>query len=148
LSLQYVILNIFFIFLIKTIPFVIINYFSEAMMNFEVKKTDDVTVLKLDEIRLDTNIAGLLKGEVTILFNTDDIKKFILDLSEVEYCDSSGLSAILLAFRFLNSNGGHIRIASPSKQIRSLIQISQLDRVLPISNSVHEAMTELNKIQV
>ena len=35
-------------------------------MNFEIKKIDDITIFKLNEKRLDTNISGLVKGEFTL----------------------------------------------------------------------------------
>jgi len=112
-------------------------------VNFELKKIDDIAIFKLNEKRFDAPIAGIVKGEFTILLHTEEWTKFIVDLSEVDYCDSSGLSAILLAFRILQSNGGQIRIANPSKNVRTLIEISQLDRVLPIMDSVEDAITDL-----
>ncbi len=112
--------------------------------NYELKKIADTAIFKLNEKRFDASIAGFVKGEFTILLHTEDVKKLILDLSEVEYCDSSGLSAILLAFRILQSNEGQIRIASPTKNVKTLIEISQLDRVLTICNSVEEALKSLN----
>ena len=74
-------------------------------MNFEIKRVDDISIFKLNERRLDTNISGLLKGEFTVLLKVEGVNKLVLDLSEVETCDSSGLSAILVANRILNSNG-------------------------------------------
>ena len=115
-------------------------------MNFEVKKDEDITIFKLNEARLDTNISGLLKGEFTMLLKVEGAKKFILDLSSVESCDSSGLSAILVANRILNSTNGQMRIASPSAKVYSLIKITQLDSFLPVCNSVEEAYSELKKI--
>lgn len=115
-------------------------------INFELKKMRDITVFKLNEKRFDASIAGFVKGEFTILMHTDEVKKLIIDLSEVDYCDSSGLSAILLAFRILQSNEGHIRIAAPTKNVRTLIEISQLDRVLKICNTVDDAIKDLESI--
>jgi anti-anti-sigma factor len=112
-------------------------------MNFEVKRVGDITIFKLNEKRLDSTISGMVKGEFTILLHADEIKKLIIDLSEVENCDSSGLSALLLAYRVLSVNQGYIRLASPSKSVSTLIHISQLDRVLPICNTVREAQQEL-----
>ncbi len=111
--------------------------------NFELKRIDDVSIFKLNEKRFDAQIAGLVKGELTILLHTDEISKLIFDLSEVDYCDSSGLSAILLAYRILQSNEGSIRIASPTKNVKSLIEISQLDRILPIFETVDQAIEDL-----
>jgi len=109
-------------------------------INYEIKRIEDTLIFKLAEKRFDSSIAGLVKGEFTVLLHTEDIKKLILDLSDIEYCDSSGLSAILLAFRILQTKGAKLKLASPQKNVRSLIEISQLNRVLPIFESVEEAM--------
>ncbi|MGE5680946.1 MAG: STAS domain-containing protein [Bacillota bacterium] len=116
------------------------------MMNFEVKRIGDISVFKLNEKRLNSSLSGMVKGEFTILLHAEEISKLIVDLSEVETCDSSGLSALLLAYRILSGNQGHIRIASPSKNVKTLIHISQLDRVLPICESVDDAIKELEKL--
>lgn len=116
-------------------------------INYELKKTKDIAIFKLNEKRFDASIAGFVKGEFTILLHTEEVKKLIIDLSEVEYCDSSGLSAILLAFRILQSNEGQIRLASPTKNVKTLIEISQLDRVLTICNTVNEAIKDLEEIK-
>lgn len=112
-------------------------------MNFETKHIDDITVFKLNEKRLDTNISGLLKGEFTLLLKVEGTNKLIIDLSEVESCDSSGLSALLVANRTLNSSNGSIRLVAPSEKVLTLIKITQLYRVLPICSTVDEAIEEL-----
>jgi len=114
-------------------------------MNFEVKKENNITIFKLNEQRLDTNISGLLKGEFTMLLKVEGAKKFILDLSSVESCDSSGLSAILVANRILNSTNGQMRIASPSEKVYNLIKITQLDSFLPVCATVEDAYNDLKK---
>ena len=114
-------------------------------MNFEIKKVDDITIFKLNENRLDTNISGLVKGEFTMLLKVEEAKKFIIDLSQVESCDSSGLSSILVANRILNSSGGEMRLAAPSEKVYSLIKITQLERVLRVCNTLEDAITELKK---
>jgi anti-sigma B factor antagonist len=112
-------------------------------MNYEIKKVDDITIFKLNEKRLDTNISGLVKGEFTLLLKVEGAGKLIIDLSDVETCDSSGLSAILVANRILNTTGGSMRIAAPSEKVYSLIRITQLDRVLEVCETVDEAFEEL-----
>ncbi|PJA97903.1 MAG: anti-sigma factor antagonist [Ignavibacteriales bacterium CG_4_9_14_3_um_filter_30_11] len=114
-------------------------------MNFEIKKVDDITIFKLNENRLDTNISGLVKGEFTMLLKVEGAQKFIIDLSQVESCDSSGLSSILVANRILNSSGGEMRLAAPSEKVYSLIKITQLERVLRVCNTLEDAITELKK---
>ena len=112
-------------------------------MNFETKRIGDITIFKLNEKRLDTNISGLLKGEFTLLLKVEGINKLIIDLSEVETCDSSGLSALLVANRTLNTSNGSIRLVAPSEKVLTLIKITQLDRVLRVCDTVDEAIEEL-----
>ena len=114
-------------------------------INFEHKHIDDISIFRLNEKRFYSQIAGLVKGELTIILHTEDTQKLVLDLSEVEYCDSSGLSAILLAYRILQAEEGQIRLANPTKNVRKLIEISQLDRILPIFDSVEEAIQDLKE---
>lgn len=112
-------------------------------MNYEIKKIDGITIFRLNEKRLDTNISGLVKGEFTLLLKVEGVTKLIVDLTEVETCDSSGLSAILVANRIVNTTGGAMRLAAPSEKVYSLIRITQLDRVLPVCDTVEEAFQEL-----
>lgn len=114
-------------------------------MNYEVNRINDITVFKLNEKRLDTNISGLVKGEFTLLLKGEAVNKFILDLSAVETCDSSGLSAILVANKIVTSNSGTMFLAAPSDKVISLIRITQLDRVLEICDTVEDALLEYNK---
>lgn len=113
-------------------------------MNFETKNIEDITIFKLNEKRLDTNISGLVKGEFTLLLKVEGIKKLVIDLSNVESCDSSGLSAILVANRLVNAVNGKMRIAAPSEKVHSLIRITQLDKVLSVCETVEQAVKELN----
>lgn len=114
-------------------------------MNFETKRINNITIFKLNEKRLDTNISGLVKNEFNLLLKVEGTNKLIVDLSEVETCDSSGLSAILVANRIIHSIGGKIRLAAPSNKVYSLIKITQLDRVLTVCGTVDEAFQELDK---
>jgi len=112
-------------------------------INFEFNINNGIAVFKLNESRFDATIAGFVKAEFSISLS-EGVNKLIVDMSEVEYCDSSGLSALLLAFRILQAEEGEIKIASPQKSVKTLIEISQLDKILPIYNSVEEAIKEFN----
>lgn len=115
-------------------------------MNYELNKVDEVSIFKLNEKRLDTNISGLVKGEFTLLLKVEGVNKLIIDLSAVETCDSSGLSAILVANRIITTNDGKLVLASPSEKVLSLIRVTQLDRVLTICKTTKEALQEISKV--
>jgi anti-sigma B factor antagonist len=114
-------------------------------MNFEIKQIEDVTVFKLNEKKLDTNNSSLVKGEFTLLLKVEGVTRLIIDLTEVENCDSSGLSALLVANRLMNANEGEMKIANLSEKVISLMKITQLDRVLSVCSSVEDALEELKE---
>jgi anti-anti-sigma factor len=108
-------------------------------MNFDVKKQAHATVLKVKERKLDASVSPELKGEFLILC-TPETKQLVVDLSEVEFCDSSGLSALLIAERKMREHGGVVKLAGLHKKVLTLIKISHLDRAFQIYDSVAKAV--------
>ena len=74
-------------------------------MKYTIDKKDSYTTITIEEKKLDTTVAPDLKSEFVKL-NAEGINNLILDLSNVKYTDSSGLSSILIANRLCNSTGG------------------------------------------
>ncbi len=109
-------------------------------MNFQIEKTDKYAVIKVQVEKLDSNIAPSLKSELVVL-NTDGIKNIIIDLTLTRYCDSSGLSAILVANRLCRNSQGTFVLTGLQDAVKKLISISQLDTILTITNSLTEADT-------
>ncbi len=107
-------------------------------MNFQIDKTDKYAVIKVQVEKLDSNIAPSLKSELVVL-NTDGVKNIIIDLTLTRYCDSSGLSAILVANRLCRNSQGTFVLTGLQEAVKKLISISQLDSILTITNSISEA---------
>ncbi len=108
-------------------------------MHFTLDKNEKYVVVKLHEQKLNTLIAAELKSEL-LLLNTQGYNNIILDLSESIYCDSSGLSAILVGNRLCRNSNGSFVISGLSETVKKLIQISQLDKVLNITSHAPEAV--------
>ena len=108
-------------------------------MKYTIDKQEKYCLLKLHEEKLDTNIAPQLKSEL-ITLHAEGVKNIILDLSEVKYTDSSGLSALLVGNRIVQEDGGIFVLSRLSDHTMKLIRISQLDSVLNIVPTVEEAV--------
>ncbi len=108
-------------------------------MKFSIDKQEKYVVFKLHEQKLNTLIAAELKSEL-LLLNTQGYNNIVLDLTESLYCDSSGLSAILVGNRLCRNSSGAFVITGLSETVRKLIQISQLDQVLVITESLADAV--------
>lgn len=108
-------------------------------MNFSVDKQNTYTVVTLHVEKLDSNISPALKSQF-VLLNAEGMRNVIVDLAVVKYCDSSGLSAILVGNRLAKEANGTFVITGLQNSVMKLIQISQLDSVLNILPSVAESI--------
>jgi anti-sigma B factor antagonist len=108
-------------------------------MKYSADKQEKYTLLRLNEEKLDSSIAPQLKSEMVTL-HAEGVRNIILDLSEVKYTDSSGLSALLVGNRILQEDNGIFILTQLSEHTMKLIKISQLDSVLNILPSVEESI--------
>lgn len=108
-------------------------------MKYTIDKQDKYLTLTLHEEKLDSNIAPDLKSEL-ITLHAEGVRNIILDLSDVKYTDSSGLSALLVGNRVVQEEGGMFVLSCLSDHTSKLIKISQLDSVLNILPTVAEAV--------
>jgi anti-sigma B factor antagonist len=56
--------------------------------------------------------------------------KVVVDLSGIEFMDSSGLGALVGCLKTARQAGGDLRMAAPSPQVSMVLKLSNLDRVL------------------
>ncbi|GAB3204152.1 MULTISPECIES: STAS domain-containing protein [Pontibacter] len=108
-------------------------------MKYTIDKKENYTTITIDEKKLDTSIAPDLKSEFVKL-NAEGITNLILDLNNVKYTDSSGLSSILIANRLCNSSNGLLILTGLQDHVMKLITISKLESVLNILPTVEEAI--------
>lgn len=108
-------------------------------MKFSVDKHDKYLIFKLDEHKLNSLIAPKLKSEL-ILLNTEGFRNIVLDLSQVQYSDSSGLGSVLVGHRVCKNADGLFVLTNLNDNIHRLVNISQLEGVLNIVPSNDEAI--------
>ena len=69
--------------------------------------------------------------------------KLILDLAEVGFMDSSGLSVLVSALKATRAKGGDIALLHLSPNVRSLIELTRLQQIFPIFDDEAAALTRL-----
>ena len=108
-------------------------------MNFTVSEQPNYTLITSNVEKLDATNAAELKAEI-VLLNKKGINKMVLDLTQTKYCDSSGLSAILIGNRLCKDTNGLFTIFGLQPNVKKLIQISQLDKVLSLTENLQSAV--------
>jgi anti-sigma B factor antagonist len=66
----------------------------------------------------------------------------IVDLSQIEFIDSTGMGALVAARNEAVSRGSALRVACPSERVMRLFRVTGLDDLLGVRSSLAQAMAE------
>ena len=113
---------------------------KKQRMILQIEKQKSCMVVKINSEKLDSMIAPELKAEL-VNINADGAKNIIIDMSGARYCDSSGLSAILVGNRLCKNSGGMLVLTGLKESVKKLILISQLDSILNTAVTLEEGIT-------
>ncbi len=69
--------------------------------------------------------------------------RIVIELSRVNYVDSSGLATLVGILKNMRSYGGKMRLSGMSSKIKSLFEITKLDKLFEIMASEEGAIAEL-----
>lgn len=108
-------------------------------MKYSIDKENQYSILKLEEDNLNSLISPNLKSEFIFLRN-EGVKNLILDLQQVKYVDSSGLSAILTANRLWTDHGAFVIGGALQSGVKKIMEISRLDSILTIIPTIQESI--------
>ena len=66
----------------------------------------------------------------------------VIDLRDVHYMDSSGIGTLIEIFRRVNGYGGRLIVCGLNERVRSVFEITRLDKFFKIVSSVEEALAK------
>lgn len=108
-------------------------------MEIAVDKVDDVAVAVVPVDELDAGNAGEFKRDIAPVLQTNS--KVVLDLSRLNFVDSSGLGAMLSCLRQLSAKSGDLKLCGMSKQVRALFELVRMHRIFDIYGTREEAVS-------
>lgn len=103
----------------------------------EALQQDGFTVLRVRG-EVDLSTAPQLREALTSLISEGHLA-VVVDLSDTEFVDSTGLGALVTGLKRLRARGGEMRVVCTSPRVCKVFEITSLDRVLPLYASVEEA---------
>ncbi|MBN1513933.1 MAG: STAS domain-containing protein [Phycisphaerae bacterium] len=68
--------------------------------------------------------------------------RLVVDLRQVSYMDSSGVSTLVEVFRSVNAYGGVLVLLAPTERVRAMFQIAKLDQFFTIVDTEKEALRD------
>jgi anti-sigma B factor antagonist len=108
-------------------------------MNILMDKRDGKTVLSLKEERVDAHNAAALKDRLLKALEEDG-HALVIDLSQVQFIDSSGLGALLSGYKNANLRASGFALVGLQPLVESMFELTRLHRVFEIYPSIEEAL--------
>jgi len=109
-------------------------------MSLEIQESsrEGITILALKG-RLTVGEAGSVREAVQALAAAGKTK-VVLDLSNVDYIDSTGLGALVICYTSLKRLDGAIKLVNPNKRNLELLLLTKLHTIFEVFTEVQDAI--------
>ncbi|MFD8598946.1 STAS domain-containing protein [Kitasatospora sp. NPDC059646] len=76
---------------------------------------------------------------------TEGCLRMVVDISRVDFCDSTGFAVLVATRRMLSSRGGRLRLVLPGPEThtRKILQLFGIQRIFEVHDSVDDALADL-----
>jgi len=108
----------------------------------KARRLDDVVILDLSGRITMGEGTLVLRDQLQKLLAGGD-RKFLLNLNDVNYIDSSGLGELVTSFTTVRNKGAQLKLLNLTHRVQDLLQITKLLTVFEVFNSEAEALKTL-----
>jgi anti-sigma B factor antagonist len=112
---------------------------QEELMKLTSREENGIVVLEPKGKIMGGPDATILHDQLHEFIDRDK-KKVVIDLSKVEWMNSTGLGILISGLTTLRNNGGELKLARVTEKIESLLTITKLITVFDSYDSVEEAL--------
>lgn len=107
-------------------------------MEIQAEQCGNITVAATPVRELDAGNADEFKRAMAPVL--ESAARVVLDLSRLDFIDSSGLGAILSCLRQLAARGGDLKLCCTTKHVRAAMELVRMHRIFSIYESREEAI--------
>jgi anti-sigma B factor antagonist len=86
---------------------------------------------------LDVGTVATFRDAVEPLVQAD--RELVIDMSEVTFCDSTGLGAIVGLYRLASESGGSLILRSPTRRVAAVLAMTGVDQVVTVLDAPESA---------
>jgi anti-sigma B factor antagonist len=109
-------------------------------MSYEVYQQSGFTIVCLTG---DVDLSCSPVARKTILENLQRKENMLVDLSTVEYIDSSGIASLVEGYQVSKSHGLDFALIGVSDTAMEVLRLARLDQVFPIFESLDDRLANL-----
>ncbi len=110
----------------------------------ETKKIGKVTVMSLQG-SLEVSLQEQFKADILKQISEDPCS-LVINLKEVDFIDSACLGALIAVARRLRERKGDLKLSEMSSEVRSIFQITRLEKVFEIFDDTDSAVSAYKKV--
>ena len=111
-------------------------------MKLESFEKNNVLVIKPRENRLDASITTDFKSKLAEFVDNGNVN-LVINLSGVDLIDSTGLGVLISALKAIGTRG-EIKLCELMKNVRSVFEVTRLNKIFAIYDSEKEALDSFN----
>ena len=97
----------------------------------EIKYNDSTVKIKLIG-EIDHHSARTVREEIDKEIFLRRAKTVMIDLSGIDFMDSSGLGLILGRYTNVNQLGGKLKLVNPSKSVMKILELAGTEKMIPV----------------
>lgn len=120
-------------------PFLSLCSIIRATMNIDVRKQDDVVIIDFKG-RLAAGVSDELLTQIVNELLAEGYKKILLNLSDMEYIDSSGLGDLVQSLKVSNRAGASLRLLKPQDRVTKTLRLTNLLPMFSVYESEKDAL--------
>ncbi|MCD6066666.1 MAG: anti-anti-sigma factor [Bacteroidetes bacterium] len=110
------------------------------LFSFQIKKDADIQVVYFEGELIERSQATELMAAVQALLENKELK-YIFDLNDLRYMNSSGLNVLINLLTKARKEGGEVIITHVNKKIRELLIITKLTSMFAVTDSIEQAVS-------
>ena len=110
-------------------------------MDLHVTHEEGIAIVEPTARRLDAAVAPAFKQQVVALVQGGE-RRIVVDLSAVDFLDSSGLGALVSVLKALGGQGA-LAVCGPKGSVLSLFKLTRMDKVFAIEATRADAVRRL-----
>lgn len=111
--------------------------------SYSISKEEEVVIIYLEGNLIANHQIDDLQNELDFQLNDEGLK-LVLDLSKMEYMNSTGLGVLIHIFTQVRNNGGEVILVNIPENINKLLLITKLNSIF----NVEETLADAKKILV
>jgi len=111
-------------------------------MRLNETKIGEVLVLRLLESALDAHVAGPFRDRLSELVQGGH-ERIVLDLSAVDFMDSTGLGAVVTGLKCMRGHG-QLALCGIQEPVLNVFRLTRMDRVFTITDDAPSAAAALD----